>query len=94
MNLSCSEMLHQPFHEEKVKLFEPQPCRFKCNCSPEKIASTLFAKEQDTLQNIMQEQGKIVVDCEFCGKQYHFPRGDLEKIGLGMEPGQSSTCLH
>ncbi len=94
LNLPCHEMLHRLFHEEQLKLFEPQPCQFKCNCSTEKIESTLFAMQQDALRNILQEQDEIVVDCEFCGKQYHFPRAELEKIGIGTESGQSSSSIH
>ncbi len=94
LNLSCHEMLHRLFHEERVKLFEPQPCRFKCNCSTEKIESTLFAMPKETLEKILQEQGKIVVDCEFCGKQYYFSRAELEEIGIATESGQFSSAIH
>jgi len=93
-NLPCHEMLHRLFNEEQVKLFEPQSCQFKCNCSTEKIESTLFAMQQDVLQKILQEQGEIAVDCEFCGKQYHFPRAELEKIGIGAKLGQCPSAIH
>ena len=50
--------------------------------------------QQEALQKILQEQGEIVVDCEFCGKQYCFSRSDLEKIGLASKSGQSSSVIH
>ncbi len=94
LSLPAHEMLHRLFHEEQVKLFEAQPCQFKCNCSTEKIESTLFAMQQEALQKILQEQGEIVANCEFCGKQYHFSRADLEKIVLGSDSGQPSSAIH
>ncbi len=32
LSLPAHEILHRLFHEEQVKLFEAQPCQFKCNC--------------------------------------------------------------
>jgi molecular chaperone Hsp33 len=53
---------------------------YKCLCSRNylrKVISTLGQKEFD---QIIAEQGKVSVRCEFCGRNYHFTKEDGEKI--------------
>jgi molecular chaperone Hsp33 len=80
MTLSCEDMLFRLFNQEQVRLFDPQPVLFKCQCSLEKITATLFLLGRETLEDILQEQGEIKVDCEFCSHQYHFDKVDVEKL--------------
>lgn len=78
LNLSCEELLHRLFHEERVRLYEPQPIAFKCNCSRAKIGGTLSALGRSELESILQERETIEVDCQFCGAQYCFDKIDVE----------------
>lgn len=79
-SLDCEELLHRLFHEEKVRLYDPEPVEFKCNCSRQKIAGTLLSLGKSELHGILQERDKIEVDCQFCGAQYHFDKIDVEHL--------------
>jgi molecular chaperone Hsp33 len=78
LDLDCEQLLHRLFHEEQVRLFEPQPITFKCNCSRKKIGGTLTALGRSELESILLERGGIEVDCQFCGAQYRFDNIDVE----------------
>lgn len=80
LTLDCEELLHRLFHEEKVRLYEPEEVEFKCNCSREKIGGTLLSLGKSELEGILQERGQIDVDCQFCGAHYHFDKIDVQNL--------------
>ncbi len=80
LSLDCEALLHRLFHEEKVRLFDPEPVEFQCACSRQKIAGTLSALGRSELEEILLERQDIEVDCQFCGAQYRFDRIDVESL--------------
>ncbi|MCL7421037.1 MAG: Hsp33 family molecular chaperone HslO [Methylobacter sp.] len=80
MTLDCEPMLHRLFHEEKVRMFDPEPVMFKCVCSRQRLERTLRALGRADLENILKERGAIEVGCEFCSEQYHFDKVDVENL--------------
>ena len=80
LTLSCEEMLFRLFSEEKVRLFAPQSVTFSCSCSSEKIISTLLAVGRKTIEEVLQQQGSVTVDCEFCSQTYRFDQLDINRI--------------
>jgi molecular chaperone Hsp33 len=89
LELDCENMLYRLFNEEKVRLFEPEPVDFHCACSRSRIERTLRAMGREELQDILQEQERIEVICEFCGANYVFDKIDAETIwsqdGIAIE---------
>lgn len=80
LTLDCEVLLHRLFHEEKVRLFDPEAIAFECQCSRQKISGTLLALGQHELESILQERDDIEVDCQFCGAQYVFDKVDIENL--------------
>ena len=80
LTLPCEEVLHRLFNEEQVRLFAAEPVIFKCRCSTQKVESTLLSLGRNVIDEIIQEQGDIQVDCEFCSRQYHFDKIDIERV--------------
>ena len=95
LNLDCETLLHRLFHEEEVRLYESDPVQFQCGCSNEKIATTLVALGRTELESILNEQGDIKVDCQFCGAHYAFDSLDVERIlhNADFDPNKP-TVLH
>jgi molecular chaperone Hsp33 len=92
--LSPERLLTNLFHEEQVRLFKPKPLRFTCTCSREKVERTLIALGPEELKSILQEEGTIKVDCEFCNTHYEFSAEDVDSLGtkpIEIAPG---TILH
>ncbi|MGR8930154.1 MAG: Hsp33 family molecular chaperone HslO [Gammaproteobacteria bacterium] len=84
--LDCEELLHRLFHEEKVRLYEPEAVEFKCNCSRPKIGATLLALGKKELDEILAERDEIEVGCQFCGAQYRFDKIDVESLLANAMP--------
>lgn len=80
LTLDCENLLHRLFHEEQVRLYDPEEIEFQCNCSRQKIGATLAALGKDELHGILQERDDIEVDCQFCGAQYVFDKIDVENL--------------
>ncbi|PQA88437.1 Hsp33 family molecular chaperone [Hyphococcus luteus] len=73
--ISAETLLYRLFHEDGVRVFEPQPLRAECSCNREKIEAVLSRYSEDDLSD-MVEDGEITVTCEFCRKAYKFtPEG-------------------
>lgn len=80
LELPQREVLRRLFHEEDVRLFEPEPVSFRCSCSRERIETVLRGLGYDEVQSIIAEQGQVSVDCEFCNQNYIFDAVDVEKL--------------
>lgn len=80
LQLDSREILHRLFHEEDIRLFDPEPVSFRCSCSREKIVAMLRGIGYDEAHSIIEEQGKIEVGCEFCNQQYRFDSVDTEAL--------------
>ena len=78
--LDCAELLHRLFHQEKIRLYEPEAVAFKCGCSTAKISGTLTALGRQELEAILKEREIIEVDCQYCGAQYRFDKIDVEAM--------------
>ena len=94
LSLPTEEILHRLFHEEDVRLFDEEPVSFRCSCSREKITTMLRALGRDEAQDILSEQGKISVDCDFCNQHYEFDSVDVEGIFASAIPSPGSGTTH
>ncbi len=86
LDLPVQTLLHRLFHEEQVRLFEPEPVAFRCTCSRERIGDSLRAMGRAELLSILEEQGSIDVDCDFCNKHYRFDAVDMEQLFIEGVP--------
>jgi len=80
LNLNSEEVIHRLFHEETVRLFEPEPVEFKCDCSQEKVEASLLTLGLKELRSLVEERGVIEADCDFCNKHYQFDAIDIEQL--------------
>ncbi|WP_455235252.1 Hsp33 family molecular chaperone HslO [Thiogranum longum] len=80
LQLPVRELLYRLFHEEDVRLFDPEPVSFRCSCSRERIETMLRGLGYDEVQEIIKEQGSVGVNCEFCGQSYSFDAVDVEAM--------------
>ncbi|MFW2373282.1 MAG: Hsp33 family molecular chaperone HslO [Gammaproteobacteria bacterium] len=80
LNLPAQELLHRLFHEEDIRLFDPEPMCFRCTCSKHRISSMLLSLGSDEVHDILEQQGNIEVDCEFCNAHYEFDRIDVDAL--------------
>jgi molecular chaperone Hsp33 len=92
LNLPVTNVLHRLFHEEDVRLFDAEPISFRCSCSRERIDAVLLSMGTEESHQIISEQGKISVDCEFCNAHYEYDAVDIDALFAGNAlPDHSST---
>ncbi|HMM45704.1 MAG TPA: Hsp33 family molecular chaperone HslO [Candidatus Macondimonas sp.] len=86
-------LLRRLFAEENVRLFEPAPVSFRCRCSREGVAAMLRQLGSEELHDILREQGRIAVTCEFCGRDYRFDAVDVGQL-LADDALPPSSATH
>jgi molecular chaperone Hsp33 len=80
LDLPEHTVLHRLFHESPPEVSAAQPVRFQCTCSRDKVSHTLLSLGRTELQAILDEQGSVTVCCDFCSKDEHFDRVDLDQL--------------
>lgn len=80
LGLDVRSLLRCLFHEEDVRLFESEPLSFRCTCSRKRTANMLRSLGQEEIRDILSEQDRVSVTCEFCGMNYEFDPVDAEEL--------------
>jgi len=69
-NLEDSLLLSMIFPEDDIRLFDPEPIAFRCDCSMDRIENVLRMFGESELENLLSEPGAVEVRCEFCNELY------------------------
>jgi len=79
-NLDAETLLHRLYHEEELRLYDAKSIRFECSCSQQKIENTILSLGGEEATGIIEEQGTISIDCEFCNTHYELDSVDVSRI--------------
>jgi molecular chaperone Hsp33 len=94
LNLDTETLLHRLFHEEDVRLFEASNTKFFCSCTRTSVANMLRMLGNDEISTILEEQGKIEVNCDFCNTHYQFDKVDAAQLMVSDVAAQGSKEIH
>ncbi len=75
-----TDLLVRLFHEEGPRAFEPQPVRFGCSCSADKVRQSMSIYSAKDIRHMTTDEGIVTADCQFCGAHY-----ELDPATLGFE---------
>jgi len=75
--LNAEDLLYRLYHQEEVRLFEPQDVTYQCTCSEEKCLNAIAQVEASELKSILAEQGKVSMTCDYCRTTYDFDESKL-----------------
>jgi molecular chaperone Hsp33 len=87
LDLPASEILYRLYHEELVELHQEDEVCFQCNCSRERTEQVLLSLGEAELHSIIEDQGVIDINCQFCNQQYRFDPIDIEQLLRGGSGG-------
>lgn len=76
-SLDAETLLYRLYHQEKVRLFEPQLVTYKCSCSEEKCLNAISQVDATELKSILAEQGNVSMTCDYCMTTYEFDENKL-----------------
>ncbi len=78
--LPAERLLRRLYHEETLRLFEREPVAFRCTCSLERVENMLRALGESEVRSILEEQGRVSIDCEFCHQSYTLDAVDVARL--------------
>lgn len=71
------DLLFRLFHEDGVRVYDPQPISEGCRCSYERAENILGMMTAEERGDMVVD-GKITVKCEFCSREYAFDPPKVE----------------
>jgi molecular chaperone Hsp33 len=78
-HVGAEQLLLRLFHEETPRVFDPQPVRFGCTCSRDKVVRSLSIYSAKDIGTMTTPEGTVTADCQFCGAHYEF---DPDQLGF------------
>lgn len=57
--------------------------RFGCNCSPERLSSSLASLPRADIESLMEGGKTLEIECDYCRKNYEFTQAQLKSL---LEP--------
>jgi len=74
--LSSERLAYRLFHERGVRVFRAAPVVAQCSCSRQNVENMLRSFSQAD-REVMVENGRITVTCEFCSSTYVFAPDEI-----------------
>ena len=97
LTLDADTLLRRLFWEETLRRFPPLVGdvgpRFACSCSRDRVGRMLVGLGREEVDDIVAEQGRVEIGCDFCGAKYHFDAVDTGNLFTPLTqqaPGSSS----
>lgn len=94
LNLPTETLLKRLFNEEDIRLFEASHTAFFCSCSRDSVANMLRMLGNVELSSIIEEQGQIEVNCDFCNTHYKFDKIDAAQLLVAEVTTPGSSKVH
>lgn len=88
------ELLARGFGASDLRLFRGSPAAFECRCTPERVAGLLRSLGEEEVRDILKEQGRVTVTCEFCHRPYHFDCVDVGALFAEVPDPGGSRSVH
>ena len=80
LHTTVNTLLYRLFHEQEVRVFEPEHLEFACTCSHEKVGNMLLLLGGQEVGQILLEQGSVEIACDFCQQKYVFDEEDVKTL--------------
>jgi molecular chaperone Hsp33 len=92
--LPATEVLYRLYHQEEVTVYEPQDVCFRCTCSRERCADALMTLPDAEVLEMLEEDGKIEMHCDYCGSDYAFDAMDLATYKASGNLPDADSAVH
>lgn len=87
------DLIGKLFAEDDVRVFKPRPVIFRCRCSQKRAQEVLRLLGEVECREALNDDSKIVVTCEYCGRRREFDGVDVAQL-FAADLAQSSSTLH
>ena len=82
--MTAKGLLMQVLSDFDMEVLEESPVEYRCYCSRDRVTRALISMGKKDLQDLITEQGKAELTCQFCDKVYRYSKEELEAILAAM----------
>ena len=77
-------LLRHVMSDFDLKILETSPVEYRCYCSRARVERALISLGKDELQQLLEEQGRCSMTCQFCDAVYDFSGEELRALIAGL----------
>ena len=82
--LDGAGLLRAVLSDFDLEILETHPVEYRCYCSRDRVTRALISMGKQDLSDLIRDQGKAELTCQFCDKVYRYSKEDLEEILANM----------
>ncbi|MYM86164.1 Hsp33 family molecular chaperone HslO [Rugamonas sp. FT82W] len=80
LSTTIDVLMQRLFWEETIRVFDPLHPAFHCTCTREKVGNMLKMLGRAEVDSVLEEQGHVGVNCDFCGQHYDYDKVDCAQL--------------
>ena len=77
-------LLRAVLSDFELEILETHPVEYRCYCSRERVTRALVSMGRQELSDLIREQGRAELTCQFCDQVYRYTREELEELLTNM----------
>ena len=89
LSLTAEEILIRLFHEETIRIFDPQTVHYGCHEDPAKIYAMLRSLGREEVDSILKEFGEVVINDDICNREYR-----LDALAIDAVFREAGPTIH
>lgn len=78
--MDAEGLLREVLRDFDMEVVERADVEYRCYCSRERVTRALISLGKKELAELIEEQGRAELTCQFCDKVYEYDRGELETL--------------
>ena len=86
LDTTIDVLMQRLFWEETIRVFDPLHPQFHCSCTREKVGNMLKMLGREEVESVIDEQGHVGVNCDFCGQHYEYDKVDCAQLFASDAP--------
>jgi molecular chaperone Hsp33 len=86
LSTTIDVLMQRLFWEETIRVFDPLHPSFHCTCTREKVGNMLKMLGRAEVDSVLEEQGHVGVNCDFCGQHYDYDKVDCAQLFASDAP--------
>ena len=64
----------------EIEKLDESTCEYRCNCSKAKVENALISTGRQSLEQMIDDNEDVNVECHFCDKNYKFTPSEIRKL--------------
>ena len=78
--MSAQQLLETVMEDLDLEILETSPVEYRCYCDRDRVTATLISLGRKELEEIVEEQETIHIECQFCDTIYDFTPEEISEI--------------